>query len=198
MKTIRAIVYDCDGMLVHEERFSHRLEALYDISTDRTQDFFKNSFQLCLVGKADLREELSKLLDIWGWKGSVDELLSFWLSPEHNTVDERFRTIVAEQRARGLKAYMATNNEKYRSKNLIEDTKLGEWFDGTFSSSSLGVKKPDSEFYNLIADAITVSKDEVIFWDDDAGHVEAAKAEGYIAELYSDLDSFKARMRALS
>lgn len=197
MSSIGAIVYDCDGMLVHEERFSRRLEAFHNIPMDRTLSFFKNEFQECLIGKADLRTELEKSKAEWGWAGSVDELLEFWVAPEHNRIDERFHSVLDEQRARGIRVYLATNNEKYRSDNLIQARGLGAWFDGTFTSSALGAKKPDPEFYASVMRTIALEPSQVLFWDDDQGHIDAARALGLQAELYSDFEKFEERMKAL-
>jgi len=36
---------------------------------------FKNEFQPCLVGEADLKEQINPYLEKWGWKKSVDDFL---------------------------------------------------------------------------------------------------------------------------
>ncbi len=60
---MKTLIFDADGMIVHGERFSGRLAHDYGISTDTTSHFFRNEFQLCLVGKADLKQELQKHLE---------------------------------------------------------------------------------------------------------------------------------------
>ena len=68
---------------------------------------------------------------------------------------------------------------------------MGTWFDGVFSSSALGFKKPQSEFFQQIFSIIPEKKDEVLFWDDDILNVKGARAFGLQAEQYRDFEAFK-------
>jgi putative hydrolase of the HAD superfamily len=187
----KAIIFDADGMIIHGERFSKRLEVEYGISTDITGSFFKGAFQLCLIGKADLKEELLKVIDAWGWKDEVDALINFWFDPNHSQIDARFEPVITELRTKGIKSYLATNNEKYRTDNLINDRKLGEWFDGVFSSAYVGAKKPETAFFEQVLKAIGMPKEEIVFWDDDEESIAGARAFGFQTHLYIDFDQFK-------
>ena len=191
---IKGIIFDADGMIVHGERFSDRLTREYGIGTEKTGQFFKNEFQLCLVGKADLKQELARYVDEWDWKGNVDKLLDYWFSEEYNKIDERFTPIIQSLRAKGIKTYLATNNEKYRTENLVKDRGLGDWFDVVFSSAYIGSKKPSEEFFQNILDNTGLNKDEMVFWDDDTENTEGALAFGLPVEVYTDFEDFKGKM----
>jgi len=69
---IRVILFDVDGVLAIGEPFSKHLAQTYGITSDLTRSFFEGRFLECLVGKADLKEELAGLLPAWGWSGSIE------------------------------------------------------------------------------------------------------------------------------
>lgn len=191
---MKALIFDADGMIVHGDRFSSRLAREYGIPLEITAPFFKNVFPACLIGKADLRKELSKYIGQWGWNKSIDDLFRVWFDEAHNRIDMGLIPIIEESRGKGVKCYLATNNEKYRTENLVRDRGLGEWFDGVFSSADIGSKKPEQAFFEGIFRRIPENKEDVIFWDDDLENIEGAKAYGLTAEIYTDIDSFKKRI----
>ena len=57
---IKVVLFDVDGVLANAEPFSRQLERDYGITQRMVGPFFQERFQECLVGKADLKEELSK------------------------------------------------------------------------------------------------------------------------------------------
>jgi|TARA_Y100000310_G_scaffold170442_2_gene170623 putative hydrolase of the HAD superfamily len=188
---VKTVIFDADGMIVNGERFSSRLEREYGISTDTTDSFFKNEFQLCLVGKADLKQELLKNLDQWGWNKGVDELLDYWFSEEQNRIDNRFSAVIRKLREKHIKTYLATNNEKYRTRNLLEDRRLGEWFDDIFSSAYVGSMKPNASFFQHILDKTGAKIEETVFWDDDIKNTDGAASFGLSVEVYKNFEQFK-------
>ncbi len=137
---IKIILFDCDGPIIHREKyFSQRLkeERGIEVNLDKDNSFFNGEFLLCETGKADLKQVLPKWLDTWHWKGSIDELLEYWFSNEAETNIEMLNYIKSLKQ-RGIKCYLATNNEKYRVKYLLETVGLQKHFDGCFASCDLG------------------------------------------------------------
>ena len=67
-------------------------------------------------------------------------------------------------------------------------TKMGfeAEFERLFFSCELGVKKPDSRFYEAVEAALGLSGKQIRFWDDTPSHIEAAKKRGWQAVLYTD------------
>ena len=189
---IQAVIFDADGMIVmHEPRFSTRLADEYGITLETTKAFFTGPFQDCVVGKADLKDELAKFLEGWGWNKGVDAFMALWFLPEGNKIDERIKTVIEQLRAKGIKTYLATNNEKYRTRNLTEERGLGAWFDTVFASSSVGAKKPERAFFQHIIDTTGHTKEGVMFWDDDIINVQGAEQAGLRACQYATFDDFK-------
>ena len=77
----KAIFFDADGVLVKNRHlFSEQLEKDFGIKKEIMTPFFTGVYSQCSLGKADLKKELTKVVDDWGWKGTVDELLAYWFS----------------------------------------------------------------------------------------------------------------------
>ena len=183
---IKVIIFDSDGMITSSRKFTEDLEQDYGIPIERTLSFFKTVFNKCLIGEADLKEELKDYVDQWGWKKSVESLTDYWF--EHGRkVDERFVKKIYELRARGIKCYLCTNQEQYRTNYMRKEMGFGELFDALWSSAEIGYKKPEKEFFQIVYDNIndgTLRKDEVMFWDDDKGNVQGAEQFGFQAYFY--------------
>ncbi len=147
---IKAIIFDSDGMLTLDTRFSSVYANEYGISVDEMTPFFVGPFKDCLVGKADLKEELQKgWLAKWGWDKSADELLKYWFSVG-SAPDPAILATILELRDRGIICVLATNQEKYRTDHMLKEFGYAEVFDKVFSSAYVGHKKPSREFFDEV------------------------------------------------
>lgn len=187
---VKAIIFDTDGMLINGEMFSKRLEKMYGISTEKTKSFFVGKFQECLIGKADLKEELEKLVLLWGWEGSVEDMLCFWFEGEAK-VEQRMLDMVGKLKEKGIKCYVATNQEKYRTQFLLDQLNFKSIFDKVYSSAELGYKKPSQDFFaKIFQDNHGLAKNQTMFWDDDETNVLGAKEFGFASYQYKNFEDF--------
>ena len=139
---IQAVIFDFDGMLTHGPRFSEHYSKEHGISIDEMTPFFVGPFIDCLVGKADLKDELQKgWLEKWNWTHSADELLKYWFSVG-DRLDQNVFDSVGKLRSNGLICVLATNQEKYRTDHLSETFGYNKAFDKVFSSAYTGLKSP--------------------------------------------------------
>ena len=194
---IKAIVFDADGMIIRKDQvFSERFSQEFKVNPDKIIPFFKESFGLCLIGKADLKKELERYVKSWGWNQSIDELIGYWFRNE-SSIDKKLLTSIAQLRQNGIKCYLGTNNEKYRTDYLAERLGLKNYFDNIFSSAYLGVKKPTQDFWRKIYEVIKLNKNEVLVWDDDQENVDSAKEFGFEAELYVNFTKYQEKMKKI-
>lgn len=189
---ITTILFDADGVLIIGERFVDHLTNDLHINSQVTEPFFKGKFKDCLVGKADLKEEIAPFLPRWGWTRSVDDFLTNWFKVEHH-FNEELLSYIQKLRSKGIKCYVATNQEKYRSQYMKDYMKLKPLFDGFFASNEIGVCKPNIAFFQYIIDQLHIDKSQALFWDDTKGHVEAAAEFGLSAELYTTFEDCKTK-----
>src|SRR5260370_10843706 len=188
---IKVILFDVDGVLVNGYSFSGRLARDYGITQEATVSFFKGRFGECLVGKADLKEEIEGYLPKWGWQGSVDDFLNEWFATEQS-IDETLVDAIQWLRQRGIRCYLATNQEKYRTAYLLDQMGFERRFDGIFSSVYVGYMKHDTAFFeHVLRELKNVKARESLFWDDQPGNVATATVMDLLAVLYSDFADFE-------
>lgn len=190
---IKAIVFDADGVLISPWRFANYLTAKHGITREMTRPFFQGPFLRCLVGEADVKEEIRPFLFQWGWPDSVDTLLQVWFDVE-NAPDEQMLTAVSQLRQAGFICCLATNQEPYRFQYIQHEMGFAAQFDYLFASCTLGCMKPEASYYQQITTALKLAPNEILFWDDSAGNVDGARAFGWQAEQFTSFDEFAQKM----
>ena len=190
---MKAIIFDADGMLNKATKFSTRFSKDFNVPIETMLPFFQGSFQECLIGKADLKEELSKHLQKWKWDEPVETLLNYWFERD-NKLNGNLIQKIKLLRQQGIRCYLATNNEKYRTNYMIKKLGFKDLFEKVFSSADLQCKKPEPEFYEKMLRAIQketgLESHHIQFWDDDEKNVTGAKLFGLKAYQYTDNKHF--------
>jgi putative hydrolase of the HAD superfamily len=191
---IKTIIFDSDGVITTSKLFSEDLEKEHGIKAEKLIPFFKSIFQKCLTDEADLKEELKNYIEDWGWKGTIDELTDFWFNSGHE-IDDQVMTKIKELQDKGIKCYVATNQEKYRTEYMRKEMGFADIFEEVWSSADVGLMKPNEDFFENIFEKINkvekTKKDEVLFFDDDIDNVQGAKNFGIDSHLYTDFDEFE-------
>ena len=191
---IKVVLFDADGVVVTPDKvFSERMHEEHGVPQEDFKNFFYGDFQKCLVDQADLKDLLKDKVVEWKWQGTVEELLEYWFQNE-SKVDDRVLDIVTQLREKGIKVYVATNQEKNRTEYFKNEMKFGEIFDGIFSSVDVGYKKEQPEFFNHVLETLNVKPEEVMFWDDSEDNIESAKSLGIQAYLYNDFEEFRKKI----
>ncbi len=181
----KAILFDADGVVLKKQKeyFSVRFARDYGAPLDEVTDFFKNKYRECQDGKADLKEELKELLPKWGWDKGTDAFLEYWFTTDVE-VDKEVMKVIATYRSKGVKCYLATDQEKYRAEYLRRRLDLNNQFDGLFFSYELGAGKSEPKFFEQILHRLDIPAGEIAYRDDDKKNVEVAKALGIEAKFY--------------
>ena len=95
---------------------------------------------------------------------------------------------------------LATNQEKHRTEYLSKTFGYDTTFERVFSSAYIGYKKPSPEFFDVIFNYLqsklpSLTKKEVLFWDDDVENVEGARVYGFESHQFIDTADFKIKMK---
>ncbi len=191
---IKAIIFDADGVMIQSEMFSTVYTKDFGITLDKMLLFFNGRFQECLIGNADLKEEIKKYLTEWKWNKSVDEFLDYWFKAEHS-INQPLVDYVIKLKSLGITCTLGTNQEKYRTEYMMNKMGFNNVFNYVFSSAYIGFKKPEHEFYRHITNTLKLEPNQILLWDDTKGNIESAKEFGMNAEFYSSYEHFKNKMK---
>ena len=189
--TIKAVLFDVDGVIItNVYSFSKHMQKYYLNDTDDMQDFFNGDFRETTIWKEDLREILKPRLSNWNWKMWVDNFLKLWFLTEAKA-DSRILNLMSKLQEKSIICCIATNQEKYRKKFLLEELWFKEKFDKHYFSCDLQVSKPNQQYFQRIIDDLELLPEEVLFIDDDENNVEAAKniwINAFWYESFSDIE----------
>lgn len=188
---MRAILFDADGVIVNPMmQFSVYLAHIYGITPEKTHNFFDETFDQCLLGRARLEDVLPPFLSEWGWPGSVDDFIATWMR-EDNHVDARLVQAIQRLRGEGYLCCLATLQECHRAEYMRREMGFEHIFDRLFFSCDLGCMKPDPEFYAKIEQQLGLSGKALMFWDDKPWNVHAARLRHWHAEVYISYETFE-------
>lgn len=97
--------------------------------------------------------------------------------------------VISALRAKGQRVVLASNMPTAQRVLFWDALGLRNYADEIFCSGDLNVAKPAPLFYSRVEAALGVEAESILFFDDSAANVEAAKACGWHAFLYTDTDS---------
>lgn len=190
---ISALLLDADGVVIFPWRFARYLEEEHAITPAQTRDFFGGVFLECLVGRADLKEELPPFLAQWGWPDTLDEFIARWFSTE-DAADPQMMSVIHRLRSQGIPCYLATNQERYRLAYMREQMGFQAHLDGIFASCEVGHMKHDKAYFAEVTRQLALAPSTILFWDDSPGNIEMARAFGWQAEHFTTFAKFQEKM----
>lgn len=194
---IKDILFDADGVTIKKRAlpFSQRYAQDLGVPPEAVSEFYRHEYQLCAVGKADLRQEIVKYFSKWQWTKDVDELLDYWFSAEKE-LDEGVVNLIRVLRGRGVRCHLISDNERYRGEYLLDKVGLRELFDQAFFSYELGVKKSDLLFFQQVLTKIgNPQPNDVLGTDDDEKNLKVMETAGIQAVLYEGVDKLVEQLR---
>ena len=189
MSKYRVVLFDVDGVLLLKppRLFSHAYAEERGLDKRKFDDFFAKHARDASRGKTDYKILIEANNDVWQWDRDIEELFDKWFSYENHPVSELLE-LIKELQQKGIKVFLATDQDKYRGKYLSE-VLFKDIFDGAFISSTLGYVKVDSEFFvkaieELRKEIKGLKPKEIVFFDDSPENISVAKKQGISAFLY--------------
>ena len=208
---MKAILFDCDGVLVDTERDGHRVafnRAFKAMGIDIEWDV---PLYGGLLKTAGGKERMRRYFDKYGWPAGFDDR-AVLIKELHDVKTGIFMEIIAggelplrsgvsrlvdEAAADGIKlAVCSTSNE--RSVRMIVDKLLGGErggkFSGIFAGDMVVRKKPDPSIYLLAKEKLGVDETECVVVEDSRNGLLAAKAAGMRCVItksaYTEMEDF--------
>lgn len=186
------ILFDVDGVLVRN--FNDKKEFLWSLTIERDlgvtgavmRDIFSGRWQDCLRGRADTKDHVRAVLAQHNMSLAAEDFIDYW-----HANDSHFEpaAMACVESLKGRRVFMATNQDKLRADYLKKT--IGHLFEGIFAAADIGAMKPEEPFYEHIERALGIDPQNIIFFDDAASHVEAARRRGWDAYVYRGPDDLK-------
>ncbi len=180
---IRHVLLDADGVL--QDLPGGWYAAMEPYVGERAREFLHRTWvdELpMLAGRGDYLPILAATLQAYGVRAPVaDVYAAVWTNI---VVIEESIAIVRALRSSGYGVHLATNQECYRGAHMRTVLGYDELFDVSCYSYDLGVAKPDPEFFIRAARRIGADGSTILFVDDLAPNVEAARQAGLAAEQW--------------
>jgi putative hydrolase of the HAD superfamily len=154
------------------------------------RDFFRGDFREVLRGRLDLYVALQPYLESKGLGDRLEEFVAYWFEKDA-AIDRAVLNEADGWRKRTAgRCFAASNQEHHRVAYLRDQVGLGAHFDEIIYSAALGVCKPDRVFFtNAQARMGVLTAQSILFVDDAAANVDAARACGWRAMLYRGPES---------
>ena len=147
-------------------------------------------FDQLTVGKISVKEFWKTVGDRLGKKIDTDYFHLFF----HPVLNEGTKKIILALRKKGFRVVCGTNTIESHYLNHITRGDYA-FFDQTYASQMMGVKKPDPLFWKMILDAEKCAPSDAFFTDDLEANVQAAAALGIHAVQFIDAKKLRADVK---
>ena len=202
MTSSPVLVLDIDGVVSLAQPGSAQpwfatLQADWGFDHDEmARDFFQGEFQEVLRGRLDLYAALHAYLETKGLADRLEQFVDYWFEKDAVIDREVLTQADAWRRRTGGRCFTASNQEHHRIAYLRDTVGLGRHFDELIYSAALGVCKPDRVFFTTAQARMGLqAAQSILFVDDAAANVDAARACGWRAMLYRGPESLARALR---
>lgn len=182
MKSVRAVLWDADGVLQDTPADT------WDLAVS-----IVSQFPGALTGAAIDEDGIRAVADAMGLGDRIDDVLSVWWTFD---VLQPVLEIVARVRATGVSCYLATNQDSYRATCMRNRAPYEEILDGAYYSCDIRSAKPSAVFFEHIASDLGLAPEQLLFIDDQPANVSGARSAGLNAERWAYGDGME-RLRKL-
>jgi len=180
---------DVDGVVVRRadgRRWDADIEADLGLGAEDLQrGFFQAHFADVVHGRAPLRERLSLALAEITPHLTAEEVIDYWFAKDGELDQGLLADLAALRAETALRMDLATVQEHERAAYLWTTLALSERFDAVHYAADLGYAKPDGAFFAAIVERTGLAPHELLLIDDSPPNVDAARAAGWNAVLWT-------------
>lgn len=183
---IRAVLFDCDGVLQRPANdWTRDIAALTGLDGDALDAFLDDAMAAekpVLDGSDAFGVRLAGVVERWALPVDADALLRVW---QHLSVDQGVLAGASALRAEGIACALGTNQHRERAAFMRRELGYDRIFDPIVISAEIGVAKPDAGFFRTALQLLDLSAASVLFVDDVQANVEGARGVGLVAERFA-------------
>lgn len=197
---IEHILFDADGVLQHPTRhWQPALQSALGLKDERqakavVDDVFAAEAAV-LESDSGFTERLEAVLEKWGRARLLPETLHVLHAIE---VYQDIMQTVQAVRCSGIQCHIGSNQQALRAQHMSEALNYKSLFNTEFYSCFIGSAKPKLGFFQEIVAQLGCNAGAVLFLDDRAENVEAARRAGLHAEVFLGAEGASALRRQLA
>ena len=195
--TIRAVVFDIGNVLIEWQP-----ERFYDavIGVDRRKAFFDAIDLHQMNDRVDQGETFHDVIaetaaNYPEWSDEVMIWHDRWIEMAAPVIDHSVRLLRALRRAEH-QVFALSNFGIQTFDTGVREYPFLEEFDKRYISGHMGVTKPAARIYEMVEEDCGVSPEHLLFVDDRAENIDAAKARGWQTHLFTTPQSWADRLVA--
>jgi len=154
---------------------------LTGLSVDEVGERFKasatgNAFEIGKCSNADFITEFRNLFDLTGSNTELADLWNSWVQAPYEGIEAVIHTLKSNYQVACL-----SNTNDLHWQHLKTYMDLDGLFSPAYASHEINLAKPDLNCFQFVAKDLAVPAKDILFFDDSAANVEAAKAAGMTA-----------------
>lgn len=197
---IENILFDADGVLQYAKRhWKPALQSVLNLDNALQakavlDDVFEAETEALETGGGFI-ERLEAVLAKWGRSDFLSETLNVLHAIEvHQDVMQTVQAI----RRLGIRCHIGSNQQAARAKHMSEGLNYRHLFDTEFYSCFVGLAKPKVGFFEKVVAQLGCDASAMLFVDDRAENVEAARKAGLNAFVFYGSDGATVLARHLA
>lgn len=189
---IKAVVFDLGGVIFSSNATSYegreKVAKEWGISAKELQKFWFERRENLITGKISEDTFLNDLISKYNLNMSLDQIKDH--IRRSDIVNEEMIKIISALKQQ-YKIFALTNDVKEWVEFRINAFNLNKHFDIIFSSSEIGLLKPDKRIYQYVLEKINLAPEEIIFIDDREENVKASLNLGIKSFHFTNAKEFK-------
>lgn len=185
---MKLFIFDMGGVVTtNASEVRGRPAAALGVTQEEMDRATGDLFDQLTIGKITTKDFWKTVGERLGKKIDTDYFHLFF----HPVLNEGTKKIILSLRKKGFRVVCGTNTIESHYLNHITRGDYA-FFDQTYASQMMGVKKPDPLFWKLILDAEKCAPSDAFFTDDLEENVKAAAALGIHAVQFTSAKDLRA------
>jgi len=195
---VKAILFDLGGVLINLN-YQNTINAFRSLGIDNFENIYsqaqqKNLFNDFETGKISSFHFINRLLDLLPKGCNPNQVVSAWNAMILNFPANRLD--ILEKLSVDYKLFLLSNTNDLHMEKVRRELKkttgraLESFFEKTFLSQEIKLRKPEPEVFLEVAKQIQLDPNEILFVDDSIQHINSAKKIGFqVIHLTSELEN---------
>jgi len=189
---IQVIILDFGGVLGPEandfKNTYHKISELSGLTPQELLEIFTFHWTKLKVGQESMKDFWKKIS--LKSRKKVDPEKLRWTYNNNLFVNRDILKLIKKLKKKYKVVQLANDSDDdYLMK--VKKLKLNKYFDKIYSSSNLGIAKPDREIFMYVLNDLRIKSQEVVFIDNQEKNYKVAKSLDINAILFTNPDSLK-------